>query len=65
MNEIKSGEEILKEFFENIDTISNVNKKLAKKLMDLYNDGKFTDTNIKNMLDNLIKEEVEYEAEKD
>ncbi|MEM2919070.1 MAG: hypothetical protein QXY62_06200 [Candidatus Altiarchaeota archaeon] len=58
MSKIKSGEEFLKEFFEKIGNIPEVNEKLANKLRGLYEQGKFTETNIKNMLDKLIEEEV-------
>ncbi|MEO0118812.1 MAG: hypothetical protein ABIM58_05855 [candidate division WOR-3 bacterium] len=61
MSKIKSGEEFLKEFFEKIGNIPEVNENLANKLKELYEQGKFTDTNIKNMLDKLIEEEVKNE----
>jgi len=61
MSKIKSGEEFLKEFFEKIGNIPEVNENLANKLKELYEQGKFTDTDIKNMLDKLIEEEVKNE----
>lgn len=56
MSDIKSGEEFLKEFFENIADIPDIDKKLAESLKELYIKNKFTETNIKNMIDKLIKE---------
>ncbi|MEM5831387.1 MAG: hypothetical protein QXO40_04245 [Candidatus Aenigmatarchaeota archaeon] len=61
MNKIKSGEEFLRNFFEKIGNIPEIDEKLANKLKELYEQGKFTDTNIKNMLDKLIEEEVKNE----
>ncbi len=61
MSEVKNGKQILDKFFENINEIPGVDKKLADKLKELYNFGKLTDTNIKNMLDKLIDEEVKNE----
>ncbi len=58
MTEVKSGEQILKEFFESINDIEGVDKKLASELKTLYESGKFTETYIKNLLDKIIEEEV-------
>lgn len=57
MDKIKSGEEFLQEFFENIDKLTEVDKRLAKELKELYQKNKLTDTNIKTMLDKLIEED--------
>ncbi len=62
MSKVKTGKQILDEFFENINEIPGVDKKLSDKLKELYNSGKLTDTNIKNMLDKLIDEEVKNEG---
>lgn len=61
MSEIKSGKEFLRDFFEKIGNIPEVDEKLANKLRELYEQEKFTETNIKNMLDKLIEEEVKNE----
>jgi hypothetical protein len=50
---VKSGKEILDDFFENITQIENVDKALAESLTNLYKEGKLTDTNIKNKLSEL------------
>lgn len=52
-NKVKSGKEILDDFFTNISKIQNVEKGLAESLTNLYNQGKLTDTNVKNELSNL------------
>ncbi|OQY95362.1 MAG: hypothetical protein B6D37_05975 [Sphingobacteriales bacterium UTBCD1] len=50
---IKSGKEILDDFFTSIKEIENVDKALAESLTNLYKDGKLTDTNVKNKLSEL------------
>ncbi|RFN60307.1 hypothetical protein [Marixanthomonas ophiurae] len=55
---VKSGKEILDDFFENIGTIKNVDPEIAKMLNKLYNDDKLTDTNVKNELQTLRETDV-------
>ncbi len=52
-NKVKSGNEILEDFFANISQISNVDKELAESLSNLYHQGKLTETNLKNELSSL------------
>lgn len=48
--EVKSGKEILDDFFANISKIKNVDKELAESLSNLYQQGKLSDTHVKNEL---------------
>lgn len=57
-NKVKSGKEILDDFFTNISKIKNVDKGLAESLSNLYNQGKLSDTNVKNELSNLREKDV-------
>ncbi len=57
-SKVKSGKEILDDFFENIENIPNVDKDIAKMLSNLYDQNKLTDTNVKNELPNLPKKDV-------
>jgi len=50
---VKSGKEILDDFFGSISQIENVDKALAESLTNLYKEGKLTDTNVKNKLSEL------------
>jgi hypothetical protein len=50
MKDIKSGKQIVDEFFDNIQNIEGVDEKIASTLSKLYKDGKFTTTNISNAL---------------
>lgn len=57
MKNIKSGKDFLDEFFnKDIDKISNIEKDLLEELKKLYNLGRFTETNLKNLLNNLLEE---------
>lgn len=60
---IKSGKEVIDEFFAGILNIDKVDKKLVQRLLDLYGDQKFTDTHIQNMTEQLLQEELD-QAEK-
>ncbi len=52
-DKVKSGKEILDDFFDGIEEIENVDKDIAKMLSKLYQEDKLTDTNVKNELQNL------------
>lgn len=55
-NKVKSGKEILDNFFKNIQNIENVDKDLAQSLANLYDQDKLTETNVKNELQKLREE---------
>lgn len=50
---VKSGKEILNDFFNSIEEIENVDTDIAKMLTELYQNDKLTDTNVKNGLQKL------------
>jgi len=50
---VKSGKEILDDFFNEIEEIENVDVDIAKMLSELYQNDKLTDTNVKNELQKL------------
>ena len=52
-NKVKSGKEILDDFFTYVSSIKNVDKELAESLANLYQQDKLTDTNVKNELQKL------------
>ncbi len=49
-NEIKSGKEILDDFFNKVEEIPCVDKSIASTLKELYQDKKLTSTNLSNAL---------------
>ena len=55
-NTIKSGVEILDEFFENLGELENVDPKIAELLKDLYLEGTLTEARVKNDLEKLRNE---------
>lgn len=50
---IKSGKEILDEFFEDIKTDEKLDQEVAAAIVDLYESGKLTDRNLTNKLSDL------------
>jgi hypothetical protein len=61
-NGIKSGKEILDDFFDGIEDIPGVDNKIASILKNLYRDDKLTDSNLSNALFNQRKDELKDEA---
>lgn len=55
-SEIKSGKQVIDEFFAEIMNIEGVDKKTVEKLTSLYNEGKLTDTNVGNAMSELLTE---------
>ena len=52
-NKVKSGKEIVDDFFKNIENIDGVEKDIAKMLTNLYENDKLTEINVKNELPKL------------
>lgn len=50
MTQVKSGKEVLDEFFDNIDNLPNIDKKTAESIIELYRAGKLTQKNLVNAL---------------
>jgi Glu-tRNA(Gln) amidotransferase subunit E-like FAD-binding protein len=55
---IKSGKQVIDDFFSEIMNIEGVDEKTVKKLASLYSEGKLTDTNIENAMSQLLQEEL-------
>ena len=52
-DKVKSGKEILDDFFNGIEEIENVDADIVKMLSELYQNDKLTDINVKNELQKL------------
>ena len=52
-NRIKSGREIVDDFFDDISTIKGVDTAIADSLAELYYQDKLTDKNVANKLQKL------------
>jgi hypothetical protein len=50
---VKTGKEIVDTFFQNISSIDGVDVEISNALIELYNNGKFTDTNVINKIREL------------
>ena len=59
--QIKSGQEILDEFFCQIGNIEGVDRDVAQTVLRLYQEGKLTNTNLSNDL-STIREKKENES---
>lgn len=57
-DKIKSGREVIGEFFAEIPNVEGANEKTVNKLVELYSDGKLTDSNIQNALEELKLSEL-------
>lgn len=64
-DEIKTGKEVIDEFFAGIMNIEGVDIKTVEKLKALHSEGKLTDTNIQNIMEKLLQEELDATEEKD
>ena len=56
--EIKSGKDVIDEFFSEIYNTDNVDEKTVEALVSLYGEGKLTDKNIQNVLEDLVQQEL-------
>lgn len=64
-DEIKSGRQVIEEFFAEIMNMEGTDKKTVEKLTVLYREGKLTDTNIQNLMEQLLQEELDTTEGKD
>ncbi|WP_096525620.1 hypothetical protein [Candidatus Endomicrobiellum trichonymphae] len=49
-NTVKTGKEILDTFFQSILSIEGIDSEIANALLELYNEGKFTESNVLNKI---------------
>ena len=56
-DKIKSGKKILDDFFDNLEEVENVDKDIVKMLVELYQNDKLTDINVKNELQKLREQD--------
>ena len=57
-NQIKSGKDVIDEFFAEIFNVEGADESTVNKLIELYGDNKFTDSNIQNALEELKQEAI-------
>lgn len=54
-NKIKSGKDVIDDFFAEIYNIPNADKSTIDALVNLYSQGKLSDKNVQNTLDELVQ----------
>ena len=52
-DKIRSGKEVIDDFFAEILNIEGTDEKTVEKLIELYSENKLTDSNIQNALEEL------------
>lgn len=57
-DKIKSGKDVINEFFAEILNVEGVDQKTVEKLVELYKENKLTDNNIQNALEELKQAEL-------
>jgi len=62
--EIKSGAEVVREFFAEIYNVEDAEKSVADMLVKLYDEDKLSDKNIQNALETLLSKELKSEEGK-
>ena len=59
MENVRSGKQILDDFFNEIENLPDIDKKIAQLFAGLYSQNKFTDVNIRNELQKLREKKDE------
>lgn len=57
-HKIKSGKDVINDFFAEIYNIPNTDKKTIDALVELYSYGKLSDKNVQNTLDEIVQKEL-------
>jgi predicted DNA-binding ribbon-helix-helix protein len=57
-NKIKSGKDVIDDFFAEIYNIPNADKNTVDALVELYSQGKLSDKNVQNTLDVIVQNEL-------
>jgi len=55
---IRSGQQVLEEFFTEIASMDGIDNDVANIVINLYRDGKLTDTNLSNELARIREEKT-------
>ena len=57
-NKIKSGKDVIDDFFAEIYDVPNTDKKTIDILIELYSQGKISDKNLQNAMDEIVQKEL-------
>ena len=64
-NKIKSGKDVINDFFAEIYNIPNADKKTVDTLVELYSQGKLSDKNLQNKMDEMVQKELKQTEKED
>ena len=64
-DEIKSGKDVIDEFFAEILNVEGVDEKTVGKLVELYSEGELTDIKIQNALEELKQDALNQKPKSD
>ena len=57
-DKIKSGKDVIDDFLDRIYNIPNADKKTVDAIVELYSQGKLSDKNVQNTLDEIVQKEL-------
>ena len=61
-NEVKSGQQMLDEFFSELAKIKEVDKEIANIVIELYKEGKLSNTNLSNEFAEILEKKLNVEG---
>lgn len=64
-DQIKSGKDVIDEFFAEILNVEGVDQKTVEKLIELYSEDKLTDSKIQNALEELKQDALNEKTQSD
>ena len=62
---IKSGKDVINDFFAEIYNIPNTDKKTVDALVELYSQGTLSDKNVQNTMDEIVQKELKQTEKED
>lgn len=57
-DKIKSGKDVINDFFAEIYNIPNTDQKTVNAIVELYSQGKLSDKNVQNTMDEIVQKEL-------
>lgn len=57
-NKIKSGKDVIDDFFAEIYNIPNTDRKTVDVLIEIFSQGKLSDKNVQNAMDEIVQKEL-------
>lgn len=64
-NKITSGKDVINDFLAEIYNIPNADKKTVDALVELHSQGKLSDKNVQNTMDEIVQKEIKQTEKED